>query len=293
MPPKKSTTAKKPAKGAVAESASVTSSASTAPQKPGGGQHGWKHFFDSWTFIILVCVVLPLAFRSFFYAPFHIPSGSMKSTLLDGDYIFVNKAAYGYSRYSFPFGLPLFKGRTSEVGPQRGDVVVFRPAHLPQIDFIKRVVGLPGDTIQVKGGVLYLNGKALPRRRTSDFEEAESDGNVRRYVRYIETIPRDNNSTETLSYSTLDEFAQGDLDNTGIFTVPAGHYFMMGDNRDNSQDSRVQEVVGYVPAEHLVGRAERVFISTEVPLWEFWQWPGHFRWQRYWLSIAQEPKVEK
>lgn len=238
-----------------------------------------KSFYDSWTFIILVCLVLPIAFRSVAYAPFHIPSSSMKPTLLIGDFIFVSKYAYGYSRYSFPLGVPFFTGRTGDERPQRGDVVVFRPPSTPNIDFIKRVIGLPGDTIQMRGGELFINAKKVERMPMEDFVDEEEDGTVRRIKRYIETLPNG------VSYATLDDEPTGRLDNTRMFKVPEGHYFMMGDNRDHSADSRTPGV-SYVPEENLVGQAKIIFVSTSSKLWKFWEWGDSIRTERAFAPVT-------
>jgi len=208
---------------------------------------------------IIVAVLLAVLFRSFVFEPFHIPSGSMKSNLLVGDYLFVSKYSYGYSRYSFPFGLPLFSGRILEFRqPQRGDVVVFREPANPRIDFIKRLIGLPGDSIQVKEGILYINGSPLPRSRIEDFSDDENKNQVRTIARFAETLPEG----KTIEILKEHRFFIPEADDTPVFIVPAGHYFMMGDNRDNSRDSRFPEV-RYVPEENLVGRAEIIFFSTD------------------------------
>jgi signal peptidase I len=207
---------------------------------------------------LIFALVLALVFRSFAYEPFHIPSGSMKDTLLIGDYLFVSKYSYGYSRYSFPFGLPIFEGRALELNtPQRGDVVVFRQPANPRIDFIKRLVGLPGDRIQVKEGVLYINDKPLKREAATPYLEDDNKQVLKSIPAFTETLP------EGKVIRVLDERPDGQVDNTGVYVVPPKHYFMMGDNRDNSRDSRYLDEVGYVPEENLVGRAELIFFSTD------------------------------
>lgn len=231
-----------------------------------------KSWVDSWSFLILFCILLPLALRSFFYAPFHIPSGSMKPTLLVGDYLFVSKFAYGYTRYSMPFSPALFEGRIFTEGraPARGDVVVFRLPSNTSIDYVKRLIGLPGDRIQVLSGELYLNGQKLSRIPAPSF--TDSDG--AKIPAYVETLPNG------VSYTVLDQQLFGPLDNTPEYVVPPKHYFMMGDNRDNSQDSRVLSLVGYVPEENLVGRADIVFFSLKYPFLYLWKWIDGLRPER-------------
>lgn len=207
---------------------------------------------------ILIAIVIAVVFRSFAFEPFHIPSGSMKSNLLVGDYLFVSKYTYGYSRYSFPFGLPVFEGRILQRRqPERGDVVVFRLPINPRIDYIKRIMGLPGDRIQVKGGIVYINGKPLPRKRLEDYSDNENLQNIRPIPLYEETLP------EGRTIRILKEMRYGPADETPVFEVPEGHYFLMGDNRDNSRDSRYMMEVGFVPEENIVGHAELIFFSTD------------------------------
>jgi signal peptidase I len=221
---------------------------------------------------VVIAVLIAIAIRSLAYEPFNIPSGSMKPTLLIGDYLFVSKWSYGYSRYSLPFGLPLFSGRILDGGPQRGDVAVFKLPTDPKIDYIKRIVGLPGDQIQMRGGILYINGQAVQRQQIEDYV----DENGERLKQYIETLPNG------VQHRILERSDDGPLDDTDVYKVPPGHYFAMGDNRDNSQDSRVLGAVGYVPAENLVGRAEFLFfsISGGAEFWEIWKWPEAIRWGR-------------
>ena len=227
---------------------------------------------------ILQVVVIALAFRILLFQAFSIPSGSMKDTLLIGDYLFVSKYSYGYSHYSLPFSPPLFSGRIFGSEPKRGDVVVFRLPKDDSIDYIKRVIGLPGDRIQMIDGLLHINGVAVKRERVANFIDDETGRPVRRWR---ETLPNG------VSYETLDLDDNGYLDNTQEYVVPPGHLFMMGDNRDNSQDSRVQSAVGYVPFENLIGKAQVIFFSIGdgEPAWHIWSWPWSVRWSRLFTII--------
>ena len=238
---------------------------------------------STWELIrsFMIAVFIALVFRSVAYEPFHIPSGSMLSTLYEGDYIFVSKFSYGYSRYSFPFGIKMFDGRVMRRPPERGDVVVFRLPSNTRIDYIKRVIGLPGDRIQMRHGRLYINGKAVEVTRDGEVTLPARRGGTKEFPRYIETLPNGRQHT------ILDEIHEGAADNTSVYTVPEGHYFMMGDNRDNSQDSRFQDLVGFVPEENLVGRAEMILLSFNgtAKIFEFWKWPQAFRPGRWFLDI--------
>ena len=223
---------------------------------------------------IVIAGALALGFRSLLFEPFNIPSGSMIPTLLVGDYLFVSKYSYGYSRYSFPFGMAPFDGRIFETPPDRGDVAVFRQPQNESVAFIKRIVGLPGDRIQVTDGVLRINDVAVNRVRKG-FATASDGYNVIRFAVYQETLPNGK------SYLIQERSDDDVLDNTNVFLVPEGHYFMMGDNRDNSRDSRTT-AVGMVPAENLIGRAERLFFShnSSAHFWEIWKWPFAIRYGR-------------
>src|SRR3569833_2084105 len=212
------------------------------------------------------------------YQPFNIPSGSMKATLLVGDYLFVSKYSYGYSHYSIPLSPPLFSGRIFGSEPNRGDNVVSRLPKDNSTDYIKRVIGLPGDRIQMREGLLYINEKPVKRERLSDFIGEDPCGSdaTARVKRWKETLPNG------VSYESLDCVDNGFYDNTNVYTVPPGNFFMMGDNRDNSTDSRVPSAVGYVPLENIVGRAQMIFFSIAEGehAWMFWRWPVSVRWNR-------------
>jgi signal peptidase I len=228
--------------------------------------------------------------RTFLYEPFNIPSGSMLPTLKVGDYLFVSKPAYGYSKHSFPFGLAEFEGRMSEALPKRGDVVVFKLPSNTKIDYIKRIIGMPGDTVQMIRGRLYLNGELVEREAVGMVEE-QSDPTFepRRLLEYIETLPGG------IMHSIFEQSDSGELDNTPLYTVPDRHYFMMGDNRDNSQDSRVQGLVGFVPFENIIGRAEILFFSVEeeAQLFNPLTWFQNIRYNRILDKIGPvRPKEE-
>ena len=223
---------------------------------------------------LVYAILIALAVRTFLFEPFNIPSGSMKPTLLVGDYLFVSKFAYGYSRYSLPFGLGMFSGRILEQMPERGDVVVFKLPSDNSTDYIKRVIGLPGDRIQVTDGLLYINDVPVKIRPAGEFEE-DDGGRPFPVPMLVEELP---NGREHL---ILDRSPNGPLDNTGVYVVPDGHVFAMGDNRDNSQDSRVAHV-GYIPVENLIGRAEILFFSVngEAKFLQPWTWPFGIRYGR-------------
>jgi len=223
---------------------------------------------------IVIAVVIAVGVRTFAYEPFNIPSSSMEPTLLIGDYLFVSKPSYGYSKHSLPFGLPLFSGRILFTEPEIGDVAVFVFPRDNKTDYIKRIVGLPGDKIEVRDGILYINDVAAKRELLSASEVAELGYDDPRGLLYYETLP---NGRRHLIRELGD---QQPYDNFPAVVVPEGHFFAMGDNRDNSLDSRA--TVGMVPFENLVGRAEILFFSHDgsSPWWQFWTWPGTIRFGR-------------
>jgi len=246
--------------------------------------------------VIIEALLLALTIRTFLFQPFTIPSGSMRPTLLVGDYLFVSKYAYGYSHFSLPLAPDLFSGRIWSAEPKRGDIVIFRHPGDTSLDYIKRVVGLPGDSIQMQGSVLYINGTAVQREKIGETRDVDMIGDLPPPISHIfnpavdrpvsvyrETLPNN------VSYNTFDIFPMGPGDNTGVYEVPAEHYFMMGDNRDNSLDSRFE--LGYVPFENLVGRANLIFFSIgdDSSAWQLWRWPANIRWGRL-FSFVQTVK---
>lgn len=243
--------------------------------------------------VIIQALLIAFVVRTFFYQPFNIPSASMYPTLKVGDYLFVSKLSYGYGKYSFNFSLGMFgndlvsccpidfPGRVVLAeDPKRGDVAVFKLPTDTNIDYIKRVVGLPGDRIQMRDGVMYINGQAVKKERIEDYVERSGGRTAQPVPQYLETLPNG------VSYRVLDTDPMGDADNTKEHVVPPGHYFMMGDNRDNSQDSRYPQV-GYVPIENFVGRADIIFfsVSQDASLFEVWRWPFVIRWNRFFNLI--------
>ena len=227
---------------------------------------------------LLIALILALLIRSFLYEPFHIPSGSMKPGLKEGDFIFVSKYDFGYSRYSFPLGLPIFNGRIFfNKKPARGDVLVFRLPSDPSINYIKKLIGLPGDKIQMKDGILYVNDNPVQKIYLEDVLENDDDKDsiTKEYREILD------NGKEVI---VLDKVENGPGDNTPIFIVPENYYFFMGDNRDNSLDSRFSQT-GFVPEENLIGKARIIFFSSSENPLKFWKWNKIIRTDRIFKKI--------
>lgn len=242
---------------------------------------GWLESIKTVVYAGLIAVGI----RTVAFEPFNIPSGSMIPTLLVGDYLFVSKYAYGYSRHSMPFSPNLFQGRIFGSLPARGDVAVFKYPRDNSTDYIKRIVGLPGDRIQMRGGRLFLNGQEVPREGLGPYT-VEGDGPRMTVRRYRETLPGAAGGG-SVRHEILEASDDGQYDNTTEYVVPPGHVFAMGDNRDNSLDSREMNAVGFVPVENLVGRAERIFFSVDgtAAWWEVWAWPFAVRWDRIFSAV--------
>jgi signal peptidase I len=242
--------------------------------------------------VILQALAIAFLVRTFLFQPFNIPSASMYPTLKIGDYLFVSKLSYGYSKYSFNFSFGGFSGppwlsccsfvdfpgrKVWADTPKRGDVAVFKYPQDLSIDYIKRVIGLPGDHIQMRNGVVFINDVEVKKERIEDYIDPQSENGRGAVIKqFRETLPNG------VSYQVLD-YADEAQDNTDVYVVPADHYFMMGDNRDNSQDSRFLDKVGYVPIENFVGKADIIFFSFApgATLAEPWNWPFQIRWSRF------------
>jgi signal peptidase I len=230
--------------------------------------------------VIVEALLIALVFRTFLYQPFSIPTASMQSTLMIGDYFVASKFTWGLGKYSFPIPVPLGDRILAFSQPKQGDIAVFHNEPTGE-DYIKRIIGLPGDKIQMKEGRLYINGVMLDRQEITKGIDTDSYETPAEVTLYTETLP--NGVTHTIQEISDDQ----PLDNTAEYAVPPGHYFMMGDNRDRSADSRVLRQVGYVPAVNLIGKAEARFFSIKdnIAPWQLWQWPANVRWDRMLQSV--------
>lgn len=233
----------------------------------------FKSNFLSLFYAILIAIII----RTFFFQAFFIPSSSMEPTLLVGDRIFVSKFSYGYSKHSFPFSLPLINERVLFSEPERGDIIVFKTPENLRIDYIKRLVGLPGDKIQMIDGILHINDIPVKRKKIRSETKLINNGQIRNVLVYEETLPNN------ISYETFD-MGNTRADNTSEIFIPEDSYFFMGDNRDNSKDSRF---VGSVPKNNLVGKAQIIFFATEggSTILEFWRWPFDIQMDRLFKMI--------
>ncbi len=264
------------------------------PSRPKAKKESWWETLRFFLILFAAAVLI----RSLLFAPFSIPSGSMLPNLLIGDYLFVAKWPYGYSRHSFPFGIATFEGRIFGSAPERGDIVVFRHPEFGDEDYVKRVIGLPGDRIELVGGSILLNGRPIARQRIANFalpvtpnspcrivgddrearERPGAAGRLCHYPRFREMLPGGR------TFEVLDQGAS-DLDDWGPIVVPDGQLFVMGDNRDDSADGRVppsQNGVGFLPIDNVLGRASIVFWSTDGSAqWlQPWAWFSAARWDR-------------
>jgi len=241
----------------------------------------WSEFFRT----IFYAFIIAISFRTFVLQPFSIPSESMLKNLMIGDFLLVSKASYGFSKHSLPFSLPLIPGKIFNSDVERGDVVVFRLPREPDTYYIKRIIGTPGDKIQVRGGELYLNDEKVPTKKLDDYLRINEYGREETFKRIEETLPSGK------SYVTFDiSYRPGSpADDSDVFIVPARHYFALGDNRDNSRDSRWPSSVGvgYIPEENIIGKAKWITLSFDnySSFWQAWKWFPEERRERFFTII--------
>jgi len=247
------------------------------PAEPDPRDDGMKETIRT----VIYAMIIALVIRTLAFEPFNIPSSSMVPTLLIGDFLFVSKYEYGYGSVGTFWSMPAFSGRLFGHEPKRGDVVVFKLPRDNATDYIKRLIGLPGDTIQMRHGILYINGTPVERERLAAPISERGNPPPENATDYLEHLP--GGVTHIIRKLGDDQ----PLDNTDVFTVPSHHYFFMGDNRDNSQDSRTKNV-GYVSEGNLVGKAEFLFFSLDehAHFWEFWKWPWAVRIHRLFNKIT-------
>lgn len=231
--------------------------------------------------VVIEALVIAIVFRTFLFQPFSIPTASMQSTLMIGDYFVASKYTWGFGPYSFPIPLP-FNGRIFGRDPNQGDIAVFRNT-IANEDYIKTVIGMPGDKVQMTNGRLIINGVMVEREKIGEAVDRDSSSSDVPVTVYREILP--NGVTHTIQEIS----DNGPLDNTTEYVVPAGHFFMMGNNRDRSQDSRVLNAVGYVPSSALIGKAEARFfsITDNIAPWKIWEWPANVRWDRMFKSVYE------
>ena len=226
---------------------------------------------------LFYALIIAVIIRSLFFQPFYIPSSSMEPTLLIGDRIFVKKYSYGYSKHSFPFSPPFFSSRLFNKKPNYGDLVVFKTPSDNRTDYIKRLIGLPGDTVQFKDGKLFLNGNEILRTRVNNRYKIRCGSLSPEVNSFKETLP--NGKEYVAVYNKL-----GTMQNTDVYKVPSSHFFFLGDNRDCSKDSRYLSSVGYVSNENLVGKASIIFFSNDTvsgSVLKFWNWDQSLRIERF------------
>ena len=230
---------------------------------------------------LIIALIIAILIRSLFFQPFYIPSSSMEPTLLVGDRIFVSKYTYGYSKHSFPFSPPILNKRIFNSKPEYGDLVVFKTPSDNRTDFIKRLIGFPGDEIQIIEGEIFINKKKLSRKKLSREFNVRCANDVSEVIAYQEALP--NKKTYTAVYNKI-----GSMINSDSYIVPEKHYFFLGDNRDCSRDSRFLSSVGYVHENNLVGKAQIIFFSNDTKkgsVLKFWNWNESFRFKRFFKGL--------